>query len=74
MYASIDKQTLFDNIKEEFETVLNNGDYNAVLRLFNLKNALIPHSKVCELTGLKNKEEYRKLVLTLLKKQDAKSN
>jgi hypothetical protein len=35
-----------------------------------LKNALIPQSKVCELTGLKNKEEYFKLVMTILKRND----
>jgi ABC-type branched-subunit amino acid transport system ATPase component len=73
LYASIDKQNIYDNIKTEFETVLNNNDYNSILRLFNLKNALIPQSKVCELTGIKNKEEYRKLILTLLKKKDATS-
>lgn len=73
LYALIDKQNLYANIKSEFETVLKNKDYNAILRLFNLKNALIPQSKVCELTGIKNKEEYRRLILTLLKKKDATS-
>lgn len=70
LYASIDKQNIYDRIKAEFETVLSNNDYNSILRLFNLKEAIIPQSKVCELTGIKNKEEYRKLVLTLLKKKD----
>lgn len=70
LYASIDKKNIYDHIKTEFETVLSNNDYNSILRLFNLKEALIPQSKVCELTGIKNKEEYRKLVLTLLKKKD----
>ena len=73
LYANIDKQIIYDKIKLEFETVISNKDYNSILRLFNLKNALIPQSKVCELTGVKNKEEYRKLVLTLLKKKDAVS-
>ncbi|WP_177764925.1 DUF4435 domain-containing protein [Flavobacterium sp. I3-2] len=71
LYTNIDKQIIYDSIKLEFETVIANNDYNSTLRLFNLKNALIPQSKVCELTGVKNKEEYRKLVLTLLKKKDA---
>lgn len=73
LYENINKQNLYDNIKLEFDTVLNSNDYNSILRLFNLKNALIPQSKVCELIGIKNKEEYRKLVLTLLKKKDANS-
>ena len=74
LYAGINKQQLYDAIKVEFEAVVNTNDYNAVLRLFNLKNALIPQSKVCELTGIKNKDEYLKLVLTLLKKKDAVSD
>ena len=52
---------------------MDNGDYNGILRVFNLKNALLPHSKVCEVTGVRNKEEYRKLLITLLKKNDANS-
>lgn len=73
IFAAIDKQKLYDNIKAEFEVVINANDYNSVLRIFNLKNALIPQSKVCELTGVKSKEEFLKLVLTLLKRKDATS-
>lgn len=74
LYTGINKQQIYDSIKVEFEAVVNTNDYNTALRLFNLKNALIPQSKVCELTGIKNKEEYLKLVLTLLKKKDAVSD
>lgn len=70
-YASFDKQKIYDEIKLEFETVVAKSDYEAVLRLFNLKNALIPQSKVCELTGIRNKEEYRKMIVTILKRNDA---
>jgi len=73
-YNAIDKQLIFTNIKSEFETVVANNDYEETLRLFNLKNALIPNSKVCELVGIKNKENYIKLVITLLKKKDSLSN
>jgi ABC-type dipeptide/oligopeptide/nickel transport system ATPase component len=72
-YSSIDKQQIFDDIKSEFENIVNSKDYNGVLRVFNLKNALIPNSKVCELTDVKNKIGYLKLVITLLKKKDAES-
>ena len=74
LFAVIDKQKLYDIIKAEFENVVRTADYDTTLRLFNLKNALIPQSKICELTGIKNKEEYLKLVLTLLKKKDATSD
>lgn len=74
LYSSIDKQKIYDETKEEFEDVITANDYDAVLRLFNLKNALIPHSKVCDLTGIKNKEDYLKLVISLLKRNDTVSN
>lgn len=70
-YTSIDKQKIYDETKSEFEAIIATKDYNAILRLFNLKNALIPQSKVCDLTGIKNKEEYLKLVVSLLKRNDA---
>jgi hypothetical protein len=70
LVVKIDKQKVYNVTKLEFEGVIESNDYESVLRLFNLKKALIPESKVCELTGLKNKEEYRKLVVTLLKRND----
>jgi hypothetical protein len=70
-YNSIDKQKIFDSIRTDFEGLLNASDYEGILRVFNLKNALIPESKVCELTGIKNKEFYRQLVISLLKRKDA---
>jgi ABC-type lipoprotein export system ATPase subunit len=72
-YSSINKQDLYNSIKQEFENVVSKKDYNSVLRLFNLKNALIPNSKVCELIGVKNKEDYKNLVITLLKKKGTES-
>ena len=73
LFFAIDKDKIYNDIKTEFEEVISNNDYEAVLRLFNLKNALIPQSKLCDLTGVKNKEEFLKLVITLLKKNDASS-
>ncbi len=69
-YGNIDKQGLFDSIKQEFEHIRDSSDYPGILRVFNLKNALIPESKVCTLLGINNKESYLKLVLTLLKKNN----
>jgi ABC-type dipeptide/oligopeptide/nickel transport system ATPase component len=73
-YIEINKQVLFDEIEGVFKDAVENTDYDAVLRLFNLKGALIPNSKVCELTGVRSKEEYFRLVLALLKKRDSLSN
>lgn len=74
LYTAIDKRLVYNETKTEFEKVVANKDYNSVLRLFNLKNALIPQSKVCELTGIRNKEEYLNLVITLLKHNDTTSS
>lgn len=74
VFTSIDKQSIFNGVKDEFDEVVRTNDYNSVLRLFNLKNALIPNSKVCELTGIKNQEDYLNLVISLLKKKDAVSD
>jgi hypothetical protein len=71
MYSSIDKQRLYNEIKAEFENVIAVEDYDGILRLFNLKNALIPQSKVCDLIGIKNKDEYLKLIITLLKRNNS---
>ncbi|GAB2796875.1 DUF4435 domain-containing protein [Rhabdobacter roseus] len=70
MYQSIDKQNLFENIKLDFEKAASTQNYDSILQLFNLKNALIPASKVCDLTGIRNKEEYKRLVITILKRKD----
>ena len=66
-YSGINKQDIFDTIKSTLEDAINHQDYDATLRLFNLKGALIPNSKVCELTGIRNKKEYLTLVIKLLK-------
>jgi ABC-type cobalamin/Fe3+-siderophores transport system ATPase subunit len=73
IYNSVNKQVLFNTVKAEFDNVVANNDYDSVLRLFNLKDALIPNSKICDLTGIRNKEEYRSFVITLLKKKDVVS-
>lgn len=72
-YGGIDRQKIYDDIKTGFQKILDNEDYDGILRVFNLKNALIPNSKICEETGVRNKKEYRKLLITLLKKNDANS-
>jgi hypothetical protein len=66
----IDKQKIFDSIKKDFNQILSADDYDGVLRVFNLKNALIPNSNVCALTDIKNKDSYLNLVMTLLKRKD----
>ncbi len=72
-FNSIDKLKLYTDIKTEFEQILNTSDYDGVLRVFNLKNALIPSSNVCGLTDIRNKAAFLNLVISLLKKKDGVS-
>lgn len=72
-FTSVDKQKIYDDIKSEFENVIATKDYNAVLRLFNFKNGLIPRSKICDLVGINNGDEYLGLVISLLKRNDTVS-
>jgi ABC-type dipeptide/oligopeptide/nickel transport system ATPase component len=73
-FGGIDKQAIYTHIDTEFKDILTRQDYDAILRVFNLKNALIPNSKVCELTGIRNKLEYKNITVTLLKQKNAISN
>lgn len=74
VFGSIDKQAIYNQIDTEFRDILTRQDYDAVLRVFNLKNALIPNSQICELTGIRNKLEYKNIVVTLLKQKNAVSD
>ncbi|AZI32784.1 DUF4435 domain-containing protein [Kaistella carnis] len=69
-FGGIDKQAIYTQIDTEFRDILARQDYDAILRVFNLKNALIPNSKVCELTGIRNKLDYKNITVTLLKRKD----
>src|SRR5690606_22669692 len=73
-FGGIDKQTIYIQINTEFKDILTRQDYDAILRVFNLKNALIPNSKICELTGIRNKFDYKKIIVTLLKRKNEISN
>uniref|UniRef100_UPI00289DE0F6 DUF4435 domain-containing protein n=1 Tax=Sphingobacterium sp. TaxID=341027 RepID=UPI00289DE0F6 len=73
-FGGIDKQRIYTQIESEFRDILTGQDYDAILRVFNLKNALIPNSKVCELTGIRNKLEFKNIIITLLKQKNEISN
>lgn len=72
-FTELSKIEIYDNIKKQYDELLINSDYDGVLRVFNLKNALIPNSKVCELLGLRKKNDLKNLLLTILKRNDETS-
>lgn len=69
-YSLIDKKRIYNDIKIEFDIFLGKKDYRSILRVFNLKNALIPQSQICGLLGIRRKEDYFKLIITLLKRKN----
>src|SRR5690606_13984756 len=73
-FGGIDKQVIYTQIDTEFKDILTRQDYNAILIVFNLKNALIPNSKVCDLTGIRNKLDFKNITVTLLKRKNEISN
>ncbi|MPT31801.1 MAG: DUF4435 domain-containing protein [Chryseobacterium sp.] len=73
-FGGINKQAIYTQIDTEFKDILTRQDYDAILRVFNLKNALIPNSKVCELTGIRNTLDFKNITLTLLKRKNEVSN
>ena len=72
-FSTIDKQAIYTQIDTDFKDILARQDYDSILRVFNLKNALIPNSQVCELTGIRNKLEYKNATVALLKRKNEAS-
>ena len=72
-FSGINKRAIYTSIDTEFRDILTRQDYDSILRVFNLKNALIPNSRVCELTGIRNKLEYKNIIVTLLKRKNVVS-
>lgn len=58
---------IYDNLCNEFFGYIHDGDYNAVLRVFNQKSMLID-TNLPQICGVKNKDEYIKFVLYVLKR------
>ncbi len=69
-FNSIDKAELFEDIRKDFKQFILNEDYQSILRVFNLKNALIPMSKLLLLIGVNNTDDYINLVISLIQKQN----
>ncbi len=77
-YNSINKQKIFEDQKQEFTSLIDNKDYDGILKVFNFKNGLIPRLEICDLCGITNKpsptEALVERVIALLKKNDETSN
>lgn len=67
---NINAEEIYNNIKEEFKSYIDNEDYSSILRVYNQKG-MLPQSRLCSLCGISNKENYLNLILSLLKSDDA---
>lgn len=56
----------YDALRREFQQLIDNGDYNGVLKVFNHK-PMLGDCGVAQALGLKNKEEYVGAVIQLLR-------
>lgn len=61
----INPRGLYENFCREFSRYKAEGDYPAVLRVYNQKS-MLPNSNVAGLCGLKSKEEYIDTILKIL--------
>lgn len=57
----------YNELLKDFNRFLDSGDYNAILKVFNHK-PLLSECNVADLLGYRNKDEYIRGVISLLKK------
>lgn len=62
----INPRGMYEAICRDFHRYISTSDYASVLKVFNEKS-MLPESGVAQLCGLKNKEEYIRAVLNILK-------
>lgn len=62
----INARGLFDSLQAEFTRYLEEGDYAAILRVYNQKS-ILPGCNVAGLCGLRDKDEYLYTILRLLR-------
>lgn len=65
-YRAINKLAIFERIESDFRTLLNSCNYLGILQVFNQKG-MIGNSRIHTLLGMSKPEDYKKLVLHLLK-------
>lgn len=63
---------IYGKIKKDFEQYAAEGDYKSILRVYNQKG-MLPQSRLCMLCGLRNKEAYFELILSILKEDSEDS-
>lgn len=68
----LNPRAIYEGLCREFRGYISNGDYLSVLRVFNYKPMLVDCG-VAELCGIANKDRYIRMVLRLLRGDDARA-
>ena len=66
LVSEINPRGLYDQLCREFHVYEDNNDYDKVLKVYNQK-LMLPESNVAVLCGFKNKDDYIRGVLNILK-------
>ena len=66
----INPRGMYENLCRTFQSYVNGNDYSSVLKVYNEKT-MVNSSNVAQLCGLKNKDEYVKAVLAILKEDSS---
>ncbi|RDC63312.1 DUF4435 domain-containing protein [Adhaeribacter pallidiroseus] len=65
----LEPETIYNEKKAHFQTLIDNNDYNGILKIYNNKG-LLPECRVIQNCDLKDKEAYLNAVISLLKKNE----
>ena len=72
LVSEINPRGMYDQLCREFHTYEDNEDYASILKVYNQK-LMLGESNVATLCGYKNKEDYVRGVLNILKSNNAEA-
>ena len=63
-------EQIYQQIKAQFQALIDQQDYAGILRVYNQKG-MLPQSRLCAICGISNKESYLNLILSILKENQS---
>lgn len=68
LMTEINPRGLYESFCRDFRHYIAQGDYASILKVYNQKS-MLPASNVAGLCGLKNKDEYIRMILSILRQE-----
>lgn len=68
LLTEINPRGFYESFCRDFRHYISQGDYASILKVYNQKS-MLPSSNVAGLCGLKNKDEYIKMILSILRQE-----